>query len=101
MSHVSSAMRSGSQRRMAGNMAVSWQLRRSPSCRSRRLPNAPRPLGPTPTIPPVDYRILGPLEVWRNGGAVNLGAPRQRALLIRLLLGRSRVVSVDRLADDL
>jgi len=48
-----------------------------------------------------EFGILGPLEVSRSGGAVPLGGPRQRAVLALLLLEANRVVSLDRLAEDL
>src|ERR1700749_103577 len=48
-----------------------------------------------------DFGILGPLEVSRSGRAVALGGPRQRAVLALLLLEANRVVSLDRLAEDL
>ena len=48
-----------------------------------------------------EFGILGPLEVWRAGCAVPLGGPRQRAVLALLLLEANRVVSLDRLAEDL
>jgi len=44
--------------------------------------------------------MLGPLEVRRSGSAVPLGGPRQRAVLALLLLEANRVVSMDRLAED-
>jgi YVTN family beta-propeller protein len=47
------------------------------------------------------FGMLGPLEVWRSGQAVALGGPRQRAVLALLLLEANRVVSMDRLAEDL
>jgi DNA-binding SARP family transcriptional activator len=46
------------------------------------------------------FRILGPLEVVRSGRAVPLGGPRQRAVLALLLVEANRVVSVDRLVDE-
>src|SRR6516225_12071346 len=46
------------------------------------------------------FGILGPLEVARAGCAVPLGGPRQRAVLALLLLEANRVVSLDRLAED-
>ena len=46
------------------------------------------------------FGILGPLEVWRSGCVVPLGGPRQRAVLALLLLEANRVVSMDRLAED-
>jgi DNA-binding winged helix-turn-helix (wHTH) protein len=47
-----------------------------------------------------EFGILGPLEVSRSGQAVPLGGPRQRAVLALLLLEANRVVSMDRLAED-
>ena len=49
---------------------------------------------------PAEFGILGPLEVSRSGRAVPLGGPRQRAVLALLLLEANRVVSMDRLAED-
>lgn len=49
----------------------------------------------------VDARLLGPLEVERDGVPVALGAPAQRALLARLLLDPNRTVAIDRLVEDL
>jgi DNA-binding SARP family transcriptional activator len=49
----------------------------------------------------LEFCILGPLEVTRDGGAIKLAGPKQRATLAILLLGANRVVSIDRLADDL
>jgi YVTN family beta-propeller protein len=51
-------------------------------------------------ITSVEFGILGPLEVRRSGRAVPLGGPRQRAVLALLLLEANRVVSMDRLAED-
>ena len=48
----------------------------------------------------VEFGLLGPLEVRRSGRAVPLGGPRQRAVLALLLLEANRVVSMDRLAED-
>ena len=47
-----------------------------------------------------EFGILGPLEVLRAGRAVPLGGPRQRAVLALLVLEANRVVSMDRLAED-
>lgn len=64
-----------------------------------------RPLPPpyrTATVPRVlMFRILGPLEVVGEQGPVKLGGPKQRATLAILLLNANRVVSIDRLADQL
>jgi DNA-binding SARP family transcriptional activator len=49
----------------------------------------------------LDFRILGPLEVVGDSGALRLGGPKRRAVLAILLLNANRVVSIDRLADDL
>jgi DNA-binding SARP family transcriptional activator len=50
---------------------------------------------------PLEFRILGPLEVARDGRPVPLGGPKQRATLAILLLNANRVVSIEKLADDL
>ena len=47
------------------------------------------------------FRILGPLEVWDEGGEVALGGPKPRALLAVLLLHANDVVPADRLIDEL
>lgn len=49
----------------------------------------------------LEFSILGPLEVAEDGRLVRLGGPKQRAALAILLLSANRVVSVERLADDL
>jgi DNA-binding SARP family transcriptional activator len=49
----------------------------------------------------MEFRILGPLEVRSNGAALDLGGPKQRALLALLLLEANRVVPRDRLIDAL
>jgi DNA-binding SARP family transcriptional activator len=49
----------------------------------------------------LEFRILGPLEVLDEDRPVRLGGPKQRAALAILLLNANRVVSVERLADDL
>ncbi|MEU8328974.1 BTAD domain-containing putative transcriptional regulator [Micromonospora sp. NPDC048839] len=47
-------------------------------------------------------RVLGPLEVEVDtGGPVDLGGPRQRAVLARLLAARGEVVSVGQMIEDL
>ncbi|MFF3856389.1 BTAD domain-containing putative transcriptional regulator [Micromonospora sp. NPDC002575] len=45
--------------------------------------------------------VFGPVRATRSGAAVNLGAPRQRAVLARLVAGGGHAVSVDRLVEDL
>jgi DNA-binding SARP family transcriptional activator len=49
----------------------------------------------------VEFRILGPLEVARDGAPLPLGAVQQRAVLAVLVLHRGEVVSTDRLVDEL
>jgi DNA-binding SARP family transcriptional activator len=49
----------------------------------------------------MEFRILGPLEVWDEGGEVSLGGRKPRALLAVLLLHPNEVVSADRLIDEL
>jgi DNA-binding SARP family transcriptional activator len=49
----------------------------------------------------MEFRILGPLEVWHEGGEVALGGPKPRALLALLLLHPNEVVPADRLIDQL
>jgi DNA-binding SARP family transcriptional activator len=48
-----------------------------------------------------DFRILGPLEVSDETGALLLGGLKQRAVLAMLLLEPGRIVPVDRLIDAL
>lgn len=45
------------------------------------------------------YRVLGPFEVLRDGAPVDLGPPKQRALLALLLLRAGELVPSDRLVD--
>ncbi|MFI5898245.1 BTAD domain-containing putative transcriptional regulator [Actinoplanes sp. NPDC051513] len=49
----------------------------------------------------VKYRILGRLEVRSERGLVEVGPPKQRAVLAMLLLQANQVVSLDRLIDQL
>lgn len=53
-----------------------------------------------PTGRALDLRLLGPITAEREGEAVSLGGPRQRAVLARLALVLGHVVTVDRLVDD-
>jgi DNA-binding SARP family transcriptional activator len=46
-------------------------------------------------------RVLGPLEAEVGGARADLGGPLQRAVLALLLMERGRVVSVDRMIDQL
>ena len=49
----------------------------------------------------VEFAILGPLEAREGGEPISLGGPKQRALLAMLLLEAGRVLSLDRLVDEL
>ncbi len=49
----------------------------------------------------LEFRILGPLEIRRNGEAVAVTAPKQRALLLLLLLRANAPVAQDELIDRL
>jgi DNA-binding SARP family transcriptional activator len=49
----------------------------------------------------MEFRVLGPLEALDSGRTLDLGAPRQRAVLAFLLLHANEVVSSDRLAEAL
>ena len=47
------------------------------------------------------FRVLGEVEVERDGDAVVLGGPQQRRLLALLLSERGRVVSIERIVEAL
>ncbi len=49
----------------------------------------------------VQFGILGPLVVWRDGREVPIGAAKQRALLTLLLLRRGELVTTETLLDGL
>jgi DNA-binding SARP family transcriptional activator len=49
----------------------------------------------------MEYRVLGPLEVREGDQALRLGGRKQRALLALLVLNANRVVSRERLIDEL
>jgi DNA-binding SARP family transcriptional activator len=49
----------------------------------------------------MDFRILGPLEVWEGERQIELGGPKRRAVLAYLVLHANEVVAVDRLVDQL
>lgn len=49
----------------------------------------------------VEFRVLGALDVVRDGEHLAVPSRRQRALITRLLLGRGQVVPVDALVDAL
>jgi DNA-binding SARP family transcriptional activator len=49
----------------------------------------------------IGVRVLGPVEVTVDGAQADLGGPRQRCVLARLIAARGQVVSADRLIEDL
>src|SRR2546423_11700720 len=49
----------------------------------------------------MDFRILGPLEVRGDDGELPLGGRKQRALLALLLIHQNKLLSTDRLIDEL
>ena len=49
----------------------------------------------------IAVRVLGPLEVTVNGAPADVGGPRQRCVLARLIAEHGQVVSADRLIEDL
>ena len=49
----------------------------------------------------IEFALLGALAVRGPSGAVPLGPPKQRQVLVRLVLGRSQVVTTADLVDDL
>ncbi|HEX2053142.1 MAG TPA: BTAD domain-containing putative transcriptional regulator [Actinomycetota bacterium] len=49
----------------------------------------------------IQFRLLGPFELLRDGDPVDLGPHRQRAVLAALTIHANRVVSLDRLIDEL
>jgi DNA-binding SARP family transcriptional activator/streptogramin lyase len=60
--------------------------------RLRAVPSSPRGLS---------FRVLGRLEAYYDGVELDIGPQKQRALLALLLLSANRVVSTERLIDDL
>jgi DNA-binding SARP family transcriptional activator len=48
----------------------------------------------------MEFRILGPLEVWDGSREVSLGGPKPRALLAGLLLHPNEIVPADQLIDE-
>jgi len=52
-------------------------------------------------VMPLEFRVLGPLEVRRDGVVLPLGGTKVRALLAALLIDVGRVVSTDVLIDAL
>jgi DNA-binding SARP family transcriptional activator len=49
----------------------------------------------------VEFRVLGPVDVWNDGAPLPLRGAKVRELLSLLLLHRGRVVSIERLVEEL
>jgi DNA-binding SARP family transcriptional activator len=49
----------------------------------------------------VDFLVLGPVEIRRDGTQLDLGGKRQRAVLARLLVAHGEAVAADTLIEDL
>src|ERR687887_1636224 len=49
----------------------------------------------------LEYSVLGGVQALRDGEALRLGGPRQRALLALLLIADGKPVPADRLIDEL
>ena len=49
----------------------------------------------------MEFRILGPVEVWEGGRRLDVGGPKPRAVLAAFLLHADQMVSADRLIDEL
>jgi DNA-binding SARP family transcriptional activator/ABC-type glycerol-3-phosphate transport system substrate-binding protein len=49
----------------------------------------------------MEFRVLGPLEAWRDGRQLRLGSFKQRSLLAVLLINANHTVSADRIIDEL
>jgi DNA-binding SARP family transcriptional activator len=48
----------------------------------------------------MEFRLLGPVEVWHGGRPVRVGGRKERAVLAVLLLNANRAVTSDRLVDE-
>jgi DNA-binding SARP family transcriptional activator len=49
----------------------------------------------------LEFRVLGPLEIWDRGGGIEIGGAKGRAVLAVLVLHANEVVGKDRLLDEL
>ncbi len=52
-------------------------------------------------VPVIGVRVLGPVEATVDGARADIGGLRQRCVLARLIAAQGRVVSADRLIEDL
>lgn len=49
----------------------------------------------------MDFRLLGPFEVWHDDKPISIGAHRQRAVLALLAIHAGRVLSTDQIVDEI
>jgi DNA-binding SARP family transcriptional activator len=49
----------------------------------------------------MEFRVLGPFEVWRDGGSVDIRGTKRKAVLALLVLRANEVVRSERLIDEL
>ena len=49
----------------------------------------------------MEFRVLGPLEVVEGGRRIDLGRPRERALLAYLLCRANELIAAERLREEL
>jgi DNA-binding SARP family transcriptional activator len=55
----------------------------------------------TTRVRQIRFRLLGPVEAWRDGTRLAIGGPKQRAVLAVLLLNANRVVPISQLIDHI
>jgi DNA-binding SARP family transcriptional activator/DNA-binding CsgD family transcriptional regulator len=67
--------------------------------RTRSVRPVPRTAAGRAAGPKVQISLLGSLEAWRDGRPLNLGHPRQQAVLAALALGAGRSVNQQQLLD--
>lgn len=91
----------GKRRRLDTKTSMRWGRCQGVArrCRSSGYPSIPG--HPRSYAGDVEFRILGPLEVRHDGRPLDLGRPKQRALLAVLLVHANEVVSSDRLCSIL
>ncbi len=81
------------------NAEVAAAVRRTPPKSIRWTAISPRLEGSPPAM--VEFRALGPIEAIVGGRQVDLGAPKQRALLTLLVSRAGEPVTVDMLLEEL
>ena len=72
---------------------------RAQMCRRATVVDSPTVRWADPIGATVEFRVLGPVSAWRDGGEVPLDGAKQRTVLAVLLLARGRTVSDTRLCQ--